>query len=62
MDQKNQVEALRNPVVEISTAREFREAITRLRFLEGAAEKSSLGRERAALELAVAAYLIARPR
>ncbi|HEY5797059.1 MAG TPA: hypothetical protein VIU82_18780 [Bosea sp. (in: a-proteobacteria)] len=41
----------------ITNPEQFREALERLRLLEKAAEKSSLGRERASLELAVARYL-----
>ena len=46
----------------ITTPEQFREALDRLRFLEKAAEKSSLGRERDSLELAVARYLSTRER
>jgi hypothetical protein len=41
----------------ITTGTQFREALARLRFLEKAAEQSSLGRERASLELAISRYL-----
>lgn len=58
----DQFDALRDPVVDITTAEQFREAVTRLRFLESAAQSSSLGRQRAALERAVASYLISRHR
>ncbi|PTM40955.1 hypothetical protein C8D03_2488 [Bosea sp. 124] len=46
----------------ITNSDQFREAVARLRDLEKAAEHSSLGRERASLELAVARYLSSRAR
>lgn len=46
----------------IQNARQLREAISRLRLLENAATNSSLGRERAALEVAVSRYLAFSPR
>lgn len=46
----------------ITSPDQFREALERLRFLEKAAEGSSLGRERASLELAVSRYLSSRER
>jgi hypothetical protein len=42
----------------ISNATQYREAISRLRMLEGAAKHSSLGDERDTLELAVSRYLL----
>lgn len=44
-------------IFSISNPIQFREAVSRLRVLEDAAEDSPLGRERAALELAVSRYL-----
>lgn len=46
----------------ITNPRQLREALDRLRLLEKASEGSSLGRERASLELAVARYLSSRER
>lgn len=46
----------------ITTTDQFRQAMARLRFLENAAENSSLGRERASLELAITRYLSSRER
>lgn len=46
----------------ITSTDQFREALARLRFLEKAAEQSSLGRERASLELALSRYLSCRER
>jgi hypothetical protein len=46
----------------ITSTDQFRQAVARLRFLEKAAEQSSLGRERASLELAVSRYLLSRER
>ncbi len=53
-------EARINTAICISTATQFREAISRLRFLERSATHSSLGRERAVLELAISRYLATR--
>lgn len=46
----------------ITNSDQFREAVARLRLLENAAEHSSLGRERASLELAISRYLTSRER
>ena len=46
----------------ITSSDQFREALERLRYLEKCADQSSLGRERASLELAVAQYLSSRRR
>lgn len=43
----------------VSTDREYREALSRIRVLEDAKAKSPEGREREALELAVSRYLMA---
>ena len=45
------------PEIRITTAREYRVALQRLRELEGAASGSSLWLERQALERAVSAFL-----
>ena len=46
----------------INSTQQFRDALERLRFLERAAERSSLGRERASLELTISLYLLSRER
>jgi hypothetical protein len=46
----------------ITNSKQLREAVARLRLLENAAEQSSLGRERASLELAISRYLTSRER
>jgi hypothetical protein len=46
----------------IANSDQFREALARLRLLENSAEHSSLGRERASLELALSRYLSSRVR
>lgn len=46
------------PSVQISSSHEFREALSRIRILEGSARDSEERREREALELAVSRYLL----
>ncbi len=58
MDQESGHDAVHRVVFIISTATQYREAISRLRFLESAAKDSPIGRERDALELAVSRYLM----
>ncbi|KRD99990.1 hypothetical protein ASE63_10870 [Bosea sp. Root381] len=47
-------------IIQITSTAQFRQALARLRFLENSATNSTLGRERAALELAVSRYLACR--
>jgi hypothetical protein len=45
-------------ILRVSTAHEYREALSRIRILDGAKPASHEGREREALELAVSRYLM----
>lgn len=58
MDQDAGRDAVDRVVIILSNDAQYREAISRLRFLEGAAKDSSHNRERDALELAVSRYLM----
>ena len=57
MDQDEGRDAVPGVLFVISNATQFREAVSRLRFLENVRKDSPLGRERDAVELAVSRYL-----
>ena len=60
MEQDAGCDVTHRVVFVISNPAQFRDAITRLRFLENMATDSTLGHERDALELAVSRYLALR--